>query len=184
MMERFPNSAYGLDSIEQDDAKMFPYMLSPLEAYTAYYFKGSSIFDKAPTSCIIKKKIFEEANGFRPLRMVGDADMWHRLSLQYPVVIMPHGIIWSRGHEESESGKLMTKPFILYHYLLIRRKYLTNEDCPLSNEERQRALKPIVRHQLKIRTKLFLKRNFETLKQIKETDPSGYWQLVKLQAKN
>jgi glycosyltransferase involved in cell wall biosynthesis len=184
MMERYPEAAYGLDAVEQNDEKMFPYVLSPSEAYASYYLQGSGIFDKAPTSCIIKREIFSKENGFKSLRMVGDCEMWHRLSLKYPVVAMPHGIIWSRGHADSESGKLMAKPFILYHYLLIRRQYLLNESCPLSTDDRKNAIKGIVRHQMRIRTKLFAGGKFSTLKQIRAIDGISMMELAKLQIGN
>jgi glycosyltransferase involved in cell wall biosynthesis len=184
MMERYPEAAYGLDSIEQDDEKMYPYLLSPSQAYISYYIRGSGIFDKAPTSCIIKNEVFQKVNGFKPLRMVGDAELWHRLSLQYPVLAMPHGIIWSRGHSDSESGKLMSKPSILYHYLLVRRQYLTNENCPLPLNQRKKSLGAIVRHQLRILSKLLMTGRFSTLRQIRETDRISILELVKLQIGN
>ncbi|MBS1974696.1 MAG: glycosyltransferase family 2 protein, partial [Bacteroidetes bacterium] len=129
MMERFPEAAYGLDDIFQDDNRIFPYMLHPAEAYDAYYNRKMGIFDKAPTSCIIKRDVFIEEKGFKPLRMVGDCEMWHRLSLKYLVLLMPSGIIWSRGHHDSESGKLKNDFFIQYHYQLVRRQSIEQDNC-------------------------------------------------------
>ena len=57
MMERFPEVAYGLDGVMQDDYRMFPYALSPKETYYAVYVKKMELFEKGPTSCIIKRNI-------------------------------------------------------------------------------------------------------------------------------
>ena len=75
MMERFPEAGFGLDSLEQDDEQMFPYVLKPAETYLAYYTRRLGVFDKAPTSCIIKRDIFNKEQGFKPLRMVGDSEI-------------------------------------------------------------------------------------------------------------
>lgn len=100
-MEQFPNAGYGLCSLNQNIKRPFPFVLSPVEAYS-YHYLQDGLFHKAPLSSIIKRKIFIDSGGFKPERMVGDFEMWHRLSLNYSVVLMPHGIVWYRKHDSQE----------------------------------------------------------------------------------
>jgi hypothetical protein len=169
-MERFPSAAYGLDSIVEDENVIYPHLLNPREAYYLHYIKRTDIFHKAPTSCTIRREIFEREKGFKELRMVGDFEMWHRLSLKYPVVIMPRGMVWSRGHDDSESGKLMNKPFINYHYRLVQRQYLVEENCPLDYVSRKTLVRFLAAAQLKILIRIFFKLEFKTYRQIRNLD--------------
>lgn len=185
MMEQFPEAGYGLDSLEQDDERMFPYLLKPADAYLAYYTRRLGVFDKAPTSCIIKRDVFMAEYGFKPLRMVGDSEMWHRLSLKYPVLLMPHGVIWSRGgHTDSESGQLKTDLFTNYHYVLVRRQYLTDAQCPLELQQRNEFARLAARSQLKILFTLIKQGNFSMLRKIRQLDPVGISGLIKMQLKH
>ena len=178
MMEKFPEAAYGLDSLIQDDTKMYPILLTPREAYFSHFVKRTGMFHKAPTSSMIKREVFLRENGFRELRMVGDNEMWLRLSLKYSVLIMPDGMIWSRGHEESESGKLMNKPFITYHYILVQRQYLEHPDCPLDEPDRKRMHTLLSKSQLKILVRLLLAGKFDIYKRIRNLDSIRFSKLL------
>jgi glycosyltransferase involved in cell wall biosynthesis len=129
IMERFPNAGWGLCSLEQNAKKPFPFQLSPYEAYT-YHYMGPGLFHKAPLSSIIKREVFTEAGGFAAIRMSGDFEMWHRLARRYPVVLMPHGIVWYREHAQQEMSHYR-KYIKLYEEIKI--KYLYN-GCPLPAE--------------------------------------------------
>jgi glycosyltransferase involved in cell wall biosynthesis len=131
MMEKFPEAGWGLCSLDQFAERPFPFMLQPREAYL-YNYKGPGLFHKAPLSSIIRKKIFDEVGGFKPLRMCGDFEMWHRLALKFPVVLMPHGIVWYREHGEQEVNSYMN---YVTQYEQIRKQYLADPLCPLSKEE-------------------------------------------------
>jgi glycosyltransferase involved in cell wall biosynthesis len=127
MMEQFPDSGWGLCSLEQDAKRIFPFELSPKEAYEYNYF-GPGLFLKAPLSSIIKREAFESSGGFAPLRMVGDCEMWHRLAQHFPAVLMPHGMVWYREHDEQEMNS-HSKFVAVYEGIKI--KYLLDKDCPL-----------------------------------------------------
>lgn len=100
-MEQFPNAGYGLCSLKPNLKKRFPLLLSSSDAYN-YHYLGSGLFHKAPLSAIINKQAFDSVKGFVEERMVGDFEMWHKLSLKYSVVLMPHGIVWYRSHDSQE----------------------------------------------------------------------------------
>jgi glycosyltransferase involved in cell wall biosynthesis len=126
-MEKFPEAGFGLCSLLQDDVRPFPFQLSPREAY-AYHYQGPGLFHKAPLSAIIRTTVFQNSGGFAATRMVGDFEMWHRLGQRYPVVLMPHGIVWYRKHGEQEMNSHRK---YLSAYESVKLKYLLDEECPL-----------------------------------------------------
>ena len=140
----FPNAGYFLDSIEQDHEKIFPFELEPSKAYEREYF-NSSIFNKAPTSATIKLDTFKKYNGFSGKQMVGDFEMWHKLSLAENVVLLPHGIVWSRNHEEQESKLTRNDSFWLFKYMMISFYFLNLKETPLESSKKDVALKKLKR---------------------------------------
>jgi len=132
-MEKHPDAGWGLCSLAQDTQRIFPFLLNPKEAYH-YHYLGPGLFHKAPLSSIIRKSVFDEVGGFKPLRMVGDSEMWHRLAQDSPVLLMPHGIVWYRHHDDQESNVI--HEFALT-YQTITHDYLTSEKCPLDKNQLQ-----------------------------------------------
>lgn len=145
-MERFPEAGYGLDSLAQDEGRIFPFLLGPEEAYRRDYF-GIPLFDKAPTSCIIRRSVFEEAGGFSGRQFVGDHEMWHKLSMTYNVLLMPHGIVWSRIHEEQQSKNNRENSVVVFLYSVVSREYLSKETCPLNEKDKSIVMKRVIRGQ-------------------------------------
>lgn len=145
-MEQFPEAGYGLCSLPQDEFAIFPFQLSPEEAYQRHYLK-QDLFYKAPLSSMIKKEAFETAGRFTGKRMLGDFEMWNILSRQFPVVLMPHGIVWSREHEEQEMADHRNDPAFPFNLLLLAEELLENKDCPLSPNDKSLALKKLKNQQ-------------------------------------
>jgi glycosyltransferase involved in cell wall biosynthesis len=133
MMEQFPEAGWGLCSLVQIPEKPYPFILSPLEAYRYHYFKVE-IFNKAPLSSIIRKDAFEHTGGFKDLRMAGDFEMWHRLALNYPVVLMPDGMVWYREHAGQEIKHYRK---FLFKYQEVIQTYMSHKDCPLDFDTKQ-----------------------------------------------
>jgi GT2 family glycosyltransferase len=130
-MEGFPEAGWGLCSLAQDKARPFPFVLETQEAYR-YHYLGPGLFHKAPLSSIIKKELFDAVGGFEPGRMVGDFEMWHRLAFQSPVVLMPHGMVWYRAHDDQESNVIGEFEEV---YRKISLKHLHAEPKPLTPAE-------------------------------------------------
>ncbi|HEV9035886.1 MAG TPA: glycosyltransferase family 2 protein [Puia sp.] len=137
MMEAFPSAGWGLCSLEQYVPKPFPFQLSPKEAYEFHYL-GPGLFHKAPLSSIIRTDAFRSVGGFAPIRMAGDFEMWHRLGQKYPVVLMPHGIVWYREHDAQEMNS--HRKFIRT-YVDITLKYFSDASCPLDKPTVQKILR-------------------------------------------
>jgi glycosyltransferase involved in cell wall biosynthesis len=137
-MEQFPEAGYGLCSLPQDNDKIFPFELSPQEAYYRHYLTNKWIFHKAPLSSIIKKEYFDKVNGFSGKRMVGDFEMWHILSQNFKVVLMPAGIVWHRSHDGQEMNDISK---FYFDYRDVTFRFLQDSNCPLSEENKQTAIK-------------------------------------------
>jgi ATP adenylyltransferase/5',5'''-P-1,P-4-tetraphosphate phosphorylase II len=117
-------------------------MLSPEEAYQRHYFK-EQLFHKAPLSAIIRKDAFDAVGGFTGRRYLGDFEMWHLLSSRFPVVLMPHGVVWYREHEEQEMQHNRTDFTVPFKYLKCSEEMLVSPQCPLSSADREKALRKI-----------------------------------------
>lgn len=134
MMEKFPGSGYGLCSLEQDEKYIFPFMLSPKNAYKRHFLDNIPLFHKAPLSSIIKKDAFFQVDGFTNPAGEGDYEMWLALSRKLDVVLMPHGIVWYREHEDQIDFKRRTDPLVRFYYFLVTLKYL-GPGCPLDQQQ-------------------------------------------------
>lgn len=135
MMEQFPDAGYGLCSLDQDPRRCFPFTLDPREAYWRNYF-DASLFHKAPLSSIIRRYVFDAVGGFPHERMTSDYSMWHLLSRQFPVVLMPGGIVWYRTHDDQEINQITKLP-IEYglRYQNVSIQALLHPGCPLREGE-------------------------------------------------
>lgn len=145
MMEAFPEAGWGLCSLPQIIEQPFPVLLQPAEAYKQAHLK-TGLFHKAPISSIIRKEIFDAVNGFSNLRMVGDFEMWHRLALYYPVLMMPDGFVWYREHSEQEYAD-RDRYVVTYEKILV--SYVKHADNPLSTEDKRKIIKLRKRKNLK-----------------------------------
>ena len=164
-MEQFPGAGYGLCSLEQDRARPFPFELTPREAYRYNYF-GPGLFHKAPLSSIISVTAFQAVGGFGAIRMAGDCDMWHRLSAKYPVVLMPHGVVWYREHENQEMNDYRKYMKI---YDEVRCRALNDSLCPLTADEIN-ALKQKMK-------KRYSRQAIKSLVKLKISNATEYWKL-------
>ena len=130
-MESFPEAGFGLCSLKPDRDKPFPFVLMPKESYE-YHFFGPGLFHKGPLSSIFLKKAFETIGGFNNDRMISDTDMWHRMALKFPVVLIQDGIVWQRRHAQQE---LTDQHKYIIKGTEIKWKYLLSSECPLSKSQ-------------------------------------------------
>lgn len=145
MMDRFPGAGWGLCSMEPNNERIFPFSLSPSEAYRYHYF-GPGLFRRSPLSSIIRKDVFDEVSGFRAMRMVGDYDMWQRLAMRFDVVLMPQGMVWYRSHGDQEFKNFLN---YLPDYEKVKLEHLYSGNCPLQKTEREKIVRSERRKLLK-----------------------------------
>jgi glycosyltransferase involved in cell wall biosynthesis len=139
MMERFPDAGYGLCSLIQDDSRVYPFLLTPGQAYERHFIEKVQLFHKAPLSSIIKRAAYDKVGGFTNPQGEGDYEMWLQLSLQHDVVLMPDGVVWYRVHDEQIDYNRRNDPFLRFRYFLVTLQYMS-KDCPLSPEQRKKVV--------------------------------------------
>ncbi len=140
MMERYPDAGYGLCSLIQDDRRVYPFQLTPVQAYERHFIEKTPLFHKAPLSSIIKRTAYDAVGGFTNPHGEGDYEMWLRLSLQHQVLLMPDGVVWYRVHNDQIDFNRRSDPFLRFRYFLVTLKYMSN-DCPLSPEKREQVIR-------------------------------------------
>lgn len=136
MMSKFPDAGYGLCSLDQDEKMIFPFLLGPEASYERHFLKNIPLFHKAPLSSIMRKDAFLSVGGFTNNRGEGDYEMWLALSARFDVVLMPHGIVWYREHDEQIDLQRRINPLIRFYYFLVTLKYM-GDACPLDAAKRK-----------------------------------------------
>ena len=161
-MEQYPEAGYGLGQLRPDRDRPFPILLDPAEAYEYNYFK-SPIFIKSPMSAIIRKSVFIETGGFPVERMTSDYEMWHRLSLKYPVLLMPQGLTWYRKHGDQEIDQ---KDLFTLKYLTVTYKYIRTDGCPLTPHRKKELLKKLSNYKIRLIYQSVLNGKFQMIPEI------------------
>ncbi len=160
MMEDHPSAGWGLCSMEANKEFIFPIELTPDKTYE-YNYLGPGLFKRSPLSSIINREVFNAVGGFMPIRMAGDFEMWHRLALQYNVLLMPQGFVWYRVHNAQEINNFHEYAQV---YEALKMKYLKEAESFLGKikinvikkKEIKRLLKEMLFSVLKFRVKNLL----------------------------
>ncbi|GAA4426810.1 glycosyltransferase [Pontibacter saemangeumensis] len=132
-METFPEAGYGLSSLP-DTGNFYPACISPKEAYFEHFFKGFGHFDRSPGSSIIRTEAFNKVGGFSGKRMIGDYEMWFKLSQEYDLVKFPRDLVWHRSHQKQESQSDFARQYASLRKNVLEQA-LQSEKCPLGKAE-------------------------------------------------
>jgi hypothetical protein len=123
-------------------------MLKPKEIFEHHLFK-SSLFHKAPLSAIIKREVFDSVGGFSGKRQMSDTEMWHILATRFPLVLMPHGIVWYREHNQQESVQIRTDLRVSIRYTVAKLHFFENDKTiPISSLQRAMTIRRLRRELL------------------------------------
>jgi glycosyltransferase involved in cell wall biosynthesis len=147
MVERFQDAGFGL-SENPSGTRCAPYLLSPRDAYHTHFFE-IDLFGRAPGSSIIRRSAFLSVGGFREFvgrGQLGDLELWLKLARSFGLVCLPRDLVWDRQHGEQEST--YQRQASLERIRIERALYreaLNAADCPLSADERGRALAQLTR---------------------------------------
>ncbi len=143
-MEVFPHAGYGLSS-SPDHNKSYPACVFPREAYLEHFFKGYAHFNRSPGSSIIRTEAFHKVGGFSGKRMIGDYEMWFKLSQEHSLVKFPRDLVWHRSHEDQESKSDYSKQYAILRQNVLKEA-LASEKCPLTLEEVAKVYKHLQRN--------------------------------------
>ncbi len=130
-MEKFPQAGAGFSSLAERRGKALPICLEPRDAYTCHFF-GEGLFHGGPLTAILRRDAFFGLGKFDEGRMISDTDMWYRIALNYPVVVLPSGLVWQRRHANQELSD--QKKYIRFGER-IKWKYLLDPKCKLTSFE-------------------------------------------------
>lgn len=133
-MERFPEAALGISS-NQNENILYPYLLSPADAYRAYYYKNH-VLSVGPTAAIIRRDVFEKEGGFSGENYIGDTELWFRLAQNAPVVYLPPGLVYWREHEGQQIVEERKNDLIEVKRYELDRSILNDQSAPLAAKER------------------------------------------------
>lgn len=143
-MEAFPQAGYGLSS-NPDIGNYYPACVSPKEAYIEHFIKGFGHFNRSPGSSIIRTNVFNKTGGFSGRRMIGDYEMWFKLSQEYGLVKFPRDLVWHRYHGNQESQSDFARQYASLRESVLEQA-LQSEKCPLSNAEIAKVRKQLSKH--------------------------------------
>lgn len=131
LMEQFKVAGCGISMYEHSGEQDYPVYLTSKEAYEYHYFK-KPIFFASPGLAIFTKKAFDSVDGFSPRRMTSDFEMWHKISLRFPIILMPADLVWIREHPRQE---MADHDKYVVEYEQIKLNYLNHKDCPLTAQQ-------------------------------------------------
>ncbi len=138
-MEQYPEAGFGIIDYGPR-VPTFPILLTGSEAQDDYYSKRRNIFDRSPINVIIKREAFVDIGGFSGSRMVGDFEMWHLLSQQNSLVVIPSKLAYYREHGDQEMTVHANNPIWGFRYLLIGQTQLAHDRNPMSESVRKKHL--------------------------------------------
>ena len=143
-MEQFPNAGFGIID-HGKNVPTFATYLTGAEAQDDYYSKRRNIFDRSPINTIIKKDAFLASGEFSGKRMVGDFEMWHRLTRNHDLVVIPNGHGHYREHEEQEMTHHRQDPIWGFRYFIVSRNELSHPENPMPEATRINHLRNLDR---------------------------------------
>lgn len=141
-MGQFPDAGFGIIDHGQN-VPTFPVHLTGAQAQDDFYSKRRNIFNRSPINGIIKKEAFERVGGFSGKRMVGDFEMWHKLSHEHSMVVIPNGLAYYRIHSDQEMSEHARDPIWGFRYLIISRDELKHPENPMSSNDCSKHLATI-----------------------------------------
>lgn len=152
-MEQFPVAGFGLSASGYEEAPM-PLIKTCKESYIEH-FSSKNHFDRAPGSAIIRKDAFDAVGGFSGKRMIGDFELWLKMSCHYPLVVFQRDLVWDRMHSDQERQSDYAKKYEQLRNEVLESA-LSSIDFPLSDDELKQIRKRLKKKQAKNLVRKFL----------------------------
>lgn len=153
-MENNPEAAIAMIARDDENIDKDVIFLQPKEIYQQHFYENGFL-ENGPLSAIIRKDVFEEVGGFSGKRMIGDIELWLKITARYPLLRLPKGLVYWRQHE----GQEFKKGAILYltDGLKMYADILKDKHCPLPVAKQDALIKERKKRYLKSLFKYFLK---------------------------
>jgi glycosyltransferase involved in cell wall biosynthesis len=131
-MEEFPESVAGF--FEGNLWK--PRVIPKSRAIHEFYSGQNNLFHRSPLMVIIRKNSFEAVGGFSGRAYLGDFELWHKLALHGPIILLP-GLARYRTHPDQQSESNRMNPLIPFQYMMFSEQFISQlalEIAPWRNE--------------------------------------------------
>lgn len=177
-MEVFSDCALGISQQVAEDLIPYPFVMIPHESFQREFLRRG-VLGLGPTGTIIRRETFESVGGFTGTRFIGDTELWYKLAMYYPIVKMVPGLVFWRQHDDQEITKGQDSYFYLENTYKHEIKTLNHPDLPLSDLEREWALKKVEKRFSRNLLRLVKQGHFETAKRIRKACEFSYTKLIK-----
>lgn len=138
-LDQHPEAGFGL--IDYDNSTEGRILsLEGAQAQLQFYNKQRNHFNRSPLNAILRKNAFESVGGFSGKRMVGDFELWHMLTTQFNMVLIPPTQLWYRKHADQEMSHHARDPMWGFRYLLVSHEQLNHPQNPIDPGPRQTNL--------------------------------------------
>jgi glycosyltransferase involved in cell wall biosynthesis len=135
-MEAFPEAPFALTA-HPTYPWLPPVWLSPHEAYVLH-FLGKGLLARSPCGAIIRTEVFRSIGPFSQERHVSDTKLWLELARVGGVLLTDMNLVYWRKHGDQESARNPVKEARGWE---IQLEALTHPECPLTENEREMALR-------------------------------------------
>jgi glycosyltransferase involved in cell wall biosynthesis len=154
-MEAHPTAVIGLAK-RGLKTRPYPLLLNPTESYRLNFIDKAGVFANAPTSVIILRDFFISSGCFSGLNQLGDYEYWLKAAALGDTLLFEGDVTWDRDHIFSEKYK---DDFYVKSKLGFRvsTNALKSDFCPLSLQDKNKALKIIRSSYIRIILKALLK---------------------------
>ena len=162
-----PRAGLGLSTGASWAGGPAPMLSTPRMSYQRE-FLGYGAFNAGPAGALFRTNVFRDLSGFEDHGAASDHLFWLRACTKYPVLLLPGDLFWYRVH----SGQSFQSDAAAVSYAQVPKlswRALLSADCPLIEEERERAKKNLA---------------FATAKQIWRAAMSGHWRIALLRLRD
>lgn len=142
-MESFPEAGLGLLNSRPPypNPSPFPELIPPEQLLHLYFEGKTNMMNRSPLGAIINRQKFLDCGGFSGKRIVGDFELWMKMSRTHAVVAIPHMLAMWRSHNQQENKIHKSDPIWDFRYLLVQREQLNHQWHTIDNKQRIRHLK-------------------------------------------
>ena len=139
VMESNPDCGLGFSHYSGNSKYPLPHRYSSKEIVAEHFFGGGILFT-GPIGTIIRKDVFYFVGGFELFGMPSDNHFTLKVASRFPVVSMYRDLIWWRAHDD-QAFSAVNDDVNIFNNLKWNLDILTNDNCPLDEEDRLKAIK-------------------------------------------
>jgi len=139
VMESNPGCGLAFSHYSGNSKYPLPHCYSSKEIVSEHFFGGGILFS-GPIGTIIRKDVFDLVGGFELFGMPSDNHFTLKVASRFPVVSMYRDLIWWRTHDD-QAFSAVNDDVNIFNNLKWNLDILTNDHCPLDEENRLKAIK-------------------------------------------